>query len=144
MFDGKAKRRPPEWSNWEATVSLLTLRWHWKVLQGTNTNTLAYSQLQARLEPIVISSLMVGSYPPPSLARIYQAGNTKGGSIIVPLASCLAGLESVVWLLTIFVFICKTDYSKPVKPKVNSTVILPPLVFPDSSQSESVWQWPTL
>ncbi len=56
--------------------------------------------------------------------------NTKGGSNTVPLTSCLAGLESVVWLLTIFVFICKTEYSKPVKQKVNGTVILPPSVFP--------------
>jgi hypothetical protein len=30
-------------------------------------------------------------------------GNTKGGSITVPLTSCLTGLESI------FVFICKTD-----------------------------------
>jgi len=29
-----------------------------------------------------------------------------------------------------FCFICKTEYSKPVKQEVNSTVILPPLVFP--------------
>jgi len=31
---------------------------------------------------------------------------------------------------TIFVFICKSDVSKPVKQEVNSTVILPTLVFP--------------
>ncbi len=58
------------------------------------------------------------------------AGNTKGGSITVPLTSCLTGLESALWQQTIFVFICKTDQSKPVKQEVNSTVILPPLVFP--------------
>jgi hypothetical protein len=34
----------------------------------------------------------------------------------------------------IFVFICKTDYSKPVKQEVNGTVILPPLVFPAESE----------
>jgi hypothetical protein len=39
-------------------------------------------------------------------------------------------LESAVWQLTIFIFICKTDKSKPVKHEVNGTVILPPLVFP--------------
>ncbi len=39
-------------------------------------------------------------------------------------------MESAVWQLTIFVFICKTDQSKPVKQEVNGTVILPPLVFP--------------
>ncbi len=55
----------------------------------------------------------------------HKSGNTKGGSTTVPLTSCLIGLESVVWLLTIFVFICKTDYSKPVKP-------FPPLVVSDT------------
>ncbi len=58
------------------------------------------------------------------------AGNTKGGSITVQLTSCLTGLKSAVWLLTIFVFICKTDSSKPVKQEVNGTVIRPPVVFP--------------
>jgi hypothetical protein len=37
-----------------------------------------------------------------------EAGNTKGESITVPLTFCLTGLESAVWQLTIFVFICKT------------------------------------
>jgi hypothetical protein len=32
-------------------------------------------------------------------------GNTKGGSITVPLTSCLTGLESAVWLLTIVVYL---------------------------------------
>jgi hypothetical protein len=32
------------------------------------------------------------------------AGNTKGGSITVLLTSCLTGLESAVWQLTIFCF----------------------------------------
>jgi len=35
-----------------------------------------------------------------------QPGNTKGGSITVLLTSCLTGLESAVWQMTIFVFIC--------------------------------------
>jgi hypothetical protein len=38
-----------------------------------------------------------------------NTGNTKGGSITVPLTSCLTGLELAVWQLTIFVSICKTD-----------------------------------
>ncbi len=38
-----------------------------------------------------------------------RSGNTKGGCIIVPLASCLTGLESAVGQLTILVFIFKTD-----------------------------------
>ncbi len=36
------------------------------------------------------------------------SGITKGGSITVPLTSCLTGLVSTVWQLAIFVFICKT------------------------------------
>ncbi len=61
---------------------------------------------------------------------LHNARNTKGGSIIVRLTSCLTGLESAVWQLTIFIFICKTGWSKLVKQEVNGTVILPPLVFP--------------
>jgi hypothetical protein len=56
-----------------------------------------------------------------------KPGNTKN---TVLLTSCLTGLESAVWQLTIFVLICKTDLSKPVKQEVNGTVILPPSVFP--------------
>jgi hypothetical protein len=36
-----------------------------------------------------------------------KAGNSKGGSITVPLTSCLTGLESAVSQLTIFAFIFK-------------------------------------
>ncbi len=36
-----------------------------------------------------------------------MSGNAKGGSITALLTSCLTGLESAVWLLTFFVFICK-------------------------------------
>jgi hypothetical protein len=41
--------------------------------------------------------------------RKTDQGILKGGSITVPLTSCLTGLESAVGQLTIFVFICKTD-----------------------------------
>jgi hypothetical protein len=37
-----------------------------------------------------------------------RPGNTKGGSVTVPLTSYLTGLKSYVGQLTIFVFICKT------------------------------------
>ncbi len=40
---------------------------------------------------------------------IVRTRNTKGGSITVPLTSCLTGLELAVWQLTIIVFIWKTD-----------------------------------
>jgi hypothetical protein len=45
----------------------------------------------------------------PNFPRMVRPGNTKGGSITVLLTSCLTGLESAVWQMTIFVFICKTD-----------------------------------
>ncbi len=65
-----------------------------------------------------------------SFPEMVRPGNTKGGSITVPLTFCLTGMELAVRQLTIFVFLCKTDQSKPVKQEVNGTVILPPLVFP--------------
>ncbi len=68
----------------------------------------------------------------------HQPVNTKGGSITVLLTSCLIGLESAVWQLRIFVFMSKTDLSKPVKQEVNSTVILPPLVFPASAKGQKL------
>jgi hypothetical protein len=56
--------------------------------------------------------------------------NTKGGSITVPLTSCLTGLElSVLQIKTKIVNIQTAD-SKPVKQEVDGTMILPPLVFP--------------
>jgi hypothetical protein len=57
-------------------------------------------------------------------------GNTRGGSIIVPLTSCLTGLYSSVLQLKTKIVSCHTADSKPVKQEVNGTVILPPLVFP--------------
>ncbi len=56
-----------------------------------------------------------------------RAGNTNGG---VPLTSCLTGLESAVWLLTIFVFYLQNRLIQTSQTGVNSTVILLPLVFP--------------
>ncbi len=41
-------------------------------------------------------------------SAIAHGGNTKGGNITVPLTSYLTGLESAVWIMTVFVFICKT------------------------------------
>jgi hypothetical protein len=57
-------------------------------------------------------------------------GNTKGGSITVPLTSCLTGLDlSVLQIKTKIVSSHTVDF-KPVKQEVNGKVILPPLVFP--------------
>jgi hypothetical protein len=58
------------------------------------------------------------------------AGNTKGGSIVVLLTSCLTGLDESVLQIKTNIVSCHTADSKPVKQEVNGTVILPPLVFP--------------
>ena len=56
-------------------------------------------------------------------------GNTKEGSITVPLTSCLASLDYSVLRIKTKIVSCHTTDSKPVKQEVNGTVILPPLVF---------------
>ena len=57
-------------------------------------------------------------------------GNTKGGSIIVPLTSCLTAFDYSVLQIKTKIVSCLTAVSKPVKQEVNGTVIHPPLVFP--------------
>jgi hypothetical protein len=85
------------------------------------------------------SSLSAVSPPPPkssSLSRIreesgenWDAENTKGGSITVPLTSCLTGLDySVLEIKTKIVSSLTADF-KPVKQEVYGTVILPSLLF---------------
>jgi hypothetical protein len=61
--------------------------------------------------------------------------NTKGGSITVPLTSCLAGLDKSVSQIKTKIVSCHTADSKTVKQEANSTVILPLLEFPVLSLS---------
>ncbi len=61
---------------------------------------------------------------------IVKPGNTKGGSITVPLTSCLTGLDQSVLQIKTKIVSSHTANSKPVKQEVNSTVIFPPVVFP--------------
>ena len=56
--------------------------------------------------------------------------NTKGGSITVPLISCLTGLDLSVLQIKTKIVSCHIPNYKPVKQEVNGTVILSPLVFP--------------
>jgi hypothetical protein len=68
-----------------------------------------------------------------------ETGNTKGGSITVPLTSCLTGLVYSVLQIQTKNVSCRTGDSKPVKQEVNGingTVILPPLVFPGGEQAK--------
>ncbi len=86
--------------------------------------------------------------------------NTKGGSITVPLTSCLTGSESAVWQLTIFVFICKTggqwysDTSPFSIPCFVTSHSQPTLIFVDLTSIRIwhcktlhlswLWSWPNL
>jgi hypothetical protein len=60
-----------------------------------------------------------------------RPGNTKGGSITVP----LTGLEKWVLQTKTKIVSCHTADSKPVKLEVNGTVILPPSVFPEETNA---------
>jgi hypothetical protein len=60
-------------------------------------------------------------------------GNTKGGSIAVPLTSRLTGLDESVLQIKAKIVSNHTAESKPFKQEVNYTVILPPLVFPGNA-----------
>jgi hypothetical protein len=62
-----------------------------------------------------------------------RAGNTKGGSIIVPLTSYFTSLDLYVLQIKTKIVSCHTADFKPVKQEVNGTLILPPLVFPGQS-----------
>jgi hypothetical protein len=62
-------------------------------------------------------------------------GILKGGSITVPLTSCLTGLDYSVLQIKTKIVSWDTADSKPVKQEVNGTVILPLLVFP------GWWHW---
>jgi hypothetical protein len=59
-----------------------------------------------------------------------RSGNTKGGSVTVPLTSCLTGLDESALQIKTKIVSCHTADSKPVKQEVNGTVNLLPLVFP--------------
>ncbi len=63
-----------------------------------------------------------------------KPGNTKGGSITVPLTSGFTGSDLQIKTKIVS---SQTADSKPVKQEVNSTVILPPLVFPDQNKQPS-------
>jgi hypothetical protein len=56
-----------------------------------------------------------------------MSGNTKWGSITVPLTSCLTGLDYAVLQIKTKNF---SSHTADFKQGVKSTVILPPLVFP--------------
>ncbi len=66
-------------------------------------------------------------------------GNTKRGSVTVPLTSYLTGLDLSVLKIKTKIVSCHTADSKPVKQEVNGTVILPPLVFPGNAVDQIVW-----
>jgi hypothetical protein len=78
----------------------------------------------------MVIELMGALAPFSYLVACVNSGNTKGGSITVPLTSCLTGLDLSVLQIKSKIVSRHTADSKPVKQEVNGTVILPPLVFP--------------
>ncbi len=65
-----------------------------------------------------------------NLLTMLASGNTEGGSITVPLTSCLTGLDQSVLQINIKIVSCHTADFKQVKQEVNGTVILPPFSIP--------------
>jgi hypothetical protein len=63
---------------------------------------------------------------------LISPGNTKGGSFAELLTYCLTGLDYSVLQIKTKLVSSHTANSTPIKQEVNSTVILPPLVFPIS------------
>jgi hypothetical protein len=60
----------------------------------------------------------------------FTHGILKGEVSLVPLTSCLTGLDQSVLQIETKIVSSHAADSKPVKQEVNGTVILPPLVFP--------------
>ncbi len=69
---------------------------------------------------------------------IPRPGNPKGGSVTVPLTSCLSGVDQLVLQIKTKIASCHATDSKPVKQEVNGTVILPTLVFPAQTLSMGI------
>ncbi len=87
------------------------------------TELLATEVLATEHHPTIIS---------PYLILLWRClpGNTKGGSITVPLTSYLTGLDLSVLQTKTKIVNCHTADSKPVKQEVNGTVILPTFSIP--------------
>ncbi len=68
--------------------------------------SLSFSSISS--QPFISLPFFLSAYLS-STSRKDTPGNTKGGSITVPLTSCLTGLKSAVWQLTKFASTCKTD-----------------------------------
>ncbi len=69
------------------------------------------------------------------------SGNTKGGSITVPLTSSLTALDLSVLQIKTKIVRCHTADYKSVRQEANGTVLLPPLVFPDSMYIRFLWAY---
>ncbi len=93
------------------------------VMIGLWTCSSKKSQSLCSGEPIELSLFL-------ARACLVEPGNIKGGSITVPLTSCFTGLDQYVLQIKTKIVSCHTADSRPVKLEANSTVILPPLVFP--------------
>jgi len=76
-----------------------------------------------------VRKTFVVEYVYPFDSALVKSENTKGGSITVLLTPFLTTFNYPVLKIKTKIVSCHTADSKPVKQEVNSTVILPPLVF---------------
>jgi hypothetical protein len=94
-----------------------------------------FSRLSRTATSRVDGGIVTSSRPSPQNVALVRPGNTKGGSINVPLTSCFTGLDWTVLQIKTKIVSCHTAASKPVKQEVNGTVILSVLVFPGQTFS---------
>ena len=85
-----------------------------------------------------LGRLLIGPASLPLFVSLVLSGKTKGGSITVPLTSCLTGLDQSVLQIKTKIVSGHTADFKPVKHEVNGAVILPPLVFPAPTIREKI------
>jgi hypothetical protein len=96
---------PKTWQSWKVETFLR----NWSIMLRENLATFLFFSIE-NIFPNVWS------------------GNTKEGSIIIPLTSCLTSLDKSVLQIKTKIVSFHTADSNPVKQY--STVILPPLAFP--------------
>ncbi len=109
------------------TVYCLKLIYHYQIYRIIYQKRLVAPDRQGKLG---LTNDYADSSQTISLSNDQVAGNTKGGSITVQLTSYLTCLDQSVLQIKTIIVNCHTADSKPVKQEVNSTVILPSLVFP--------------
>ncbi len=129
LLPNQARREanlPPDFFNLTAEELKREQQARFKLLFLFSTlfsNWLSYLD-KALEQPIQFVSTFI-----PSAYFWFWPGNTREGSITLPLTSYLTGLESAVWQLNFFCFYLQNRLIQTSQTG-NGTVVLPPSVFP--------------